>query len=123
MPFEMAGFVTRATPQREDASFAAFYPVALALGVLLVSLRGAPIDLMHILFGSVLAAWALLTVAQVAAAGARHTPRAAVCQEGFRRSSYLAPGGRRRGVQPQFVARRRVGAMSSSFGRGPSPCM
>jgi zinc/manganese transport system permease protein len=31
-----AGFVTRATPQREDASFAAFYLIALALGVLLV---------------------------------------------------------------------------------------
>ena len=50
-----AGFVTRATPQREDASFAAFYLIALALGVLLVSLRGSQIDLMHLLFGSVLA--------------------------------------------------------------------
>ena len=50
-----AGFVTRATPQREDASFAAFYLIALALGVLLVSLRGSQLDLMHLLFGSVLA--------------------------------------------------------------------
>jgi zinc/manganese transport system permease protein len=50
-----AGFVTRATPQREDASFAAFYLIALALGVLLVSLRGSQVDLMHMLFGSVLA--------------------------------------------------------------------
>lgn len=50
-----AGFVTRSTPQREDASFAAFYLIALALGVLLVSLRGSQIDLMHMLFGSVLA--------------------------------------------------------------------
>jgi len=62
-----AGFVTRATPQREDASFAAFYLIALALGVLLVSLRGSQIDLMHMLFGSVLAVddAALLLIATV----------------------------------------------------------
>lgn len=50
-----AGLVTRSTPQREDASFAAFYLIALAAGVLLVSLRGSQMDLMHLLFGSVLA--------------------------------------------------------------------
>jgi zinc/manganese transport system permease protein len=50
-----AGFVSRHTPQREDASFAAFYLVALALGVLLVSRQGSPVDLMHLLFGAVLA--------------------------------------------------------------------
>ena len=50
-----AGWVTRSTPQREDASFAAFYLIALALGVLLVSLRGSQVDLMRMLFGSVLA--------------------------------------------------------------------
>ena len=63
-----AGFVTRSTPQREDASFAAFYLVALALGVLLVSLRGSQVDLMHMLFGSVLAVddVALLQIAVVA---------------------------------------------------------
>ncbi|MBL8308740.1 MAG: metal ABC transporter permease [Rubrivivax sp.] len=65
-----AGFVTRSTPQREDASFAAFYLIALALGVLLVSLRGSQVDLMHLLFGSVLAVddAALLLVAGVASA-------------------------------------------------------
>jgi zinc/manganese transport system permease protein len=63
-----AGFVTRSTLQREDASFAAFYLIALALGVLLVSLRGSQIDLMHMLFGSVLAVddAALLQIAVVA---------------------------------------------------------
>jgi zinc/manganese transport system permease protein len=63
-----AGFVTRSTPQREDASFAAFYLIALALGVLLVSLRGSQIDLMHMLFGSVLAVddAALLQIGAVA---------------------------------------------------------
>ncbi len=51
----LAGAVSRATRQREDASFTAFYLVALALGVLLLSLRGGGADLLHVLFGSVLA--------------------------------------------------------------------
>lgn len=50
----MAGLVARLTPQREDASFAAFYLVSLGLGVLLVSLRGSNMDLIHVLFGTVL---------------------------------------------------------------------
>jgi zinc/manganese transport system permease protein len=50
-----AGFVSRYTPQREDASFAAFYLMALALGVLLVSSHGSSVDLMHLLFGAILA--------------------------------------------------------------------
>ncbi len=51
----LAGLVTRVTALREDASLAAFYLISLAGGVLLVSLRGSQIDLLHILFGSVLA--------------------------------------------------------------------
>jgi len=50
-----AGAVSRSTIQKEDASLAAFYLISLALGVLLISLEGSSIDLMHILFGSVLA--------------------------------------------------------------------
>lgn len=50
-----AGAATRATDQREDASFAAFYLIALALGVTLISTRGSAVDVMQILFGSVLA--------------------------------------------------------------------
>jgi zinc/manganese transport system permease protein len=50
-----SGAVSRATIQKEDASLAAFYLISLALGVLLVSLRGSSIDLMHVLFGTVLA--------------------------------------------------------------------
>jgi len=50
-----AGAVSRLTPLREDASFAAFYLVSLGLGVLLVSTRGSNVDLMHVLFGTVLA--------------------------------------------------------------------
>ena len=50
-----AGAVSRFTVQREDASMAAFYLISLALGVMLVSLRGSSVDLMHVLFGTVLA--------------------------------------------------------------------
>ncbi len=50
-----AGLVARTTVLREDASLAAFYLISLALGVLIVSARGSSVDLMHVLFGTVLA--------------------------------------------------------------------
>ena len=50
-----SGFVARATNLREDASLAAFYLISLALGVLIVSTRGSNVDLLHVLFGTVLA--------------------------------------------------------------------
>ncbi|MCD0505824.1 metal ABC transporter permease [Bordetella petrii] len=50
----LAGLVSRLTPLREDASFAAFYLISLGLGVLLVSVRGSNMDLLHVLFGTVL---------------------------------------------------------------------
>ena len=51
----LSGFVTRMTILREDASLAAFYLISLAIGVLIVSTRGSNVDLMHVLFGTVLA--------------------------------------------------------------------
>lgn len=51
----LSGAVSRTTPLREDASFASFYLGSLALGVLIVSLRGSNIDLLHVLFGTILA--------------------------------------------------------------------
>ena len=51
----LSGLVARVTPQREDASFAAFYLISLALGVLIVSSHGSNVDLMHVLFGTILA--------------------------------------------------------------------
>jgi zinc/manganese transport system permease protein len=51
----LAGLATRFTLIKEDASFAGFYLLSLALGVLLVSTHGNSVDLIHILFGSVLA--------------------------------------------------------------------
>jgi zinc/manganese transport system permease protein len=51
----LAGVVTRNTALKEDASLAAFYLISLALGVTIVSLKGSNIDLLHVLFGSILA--------------------------------------------------------------------
>jgi zinc/manganese transport system permease protein len=51
----LVGLVTRSTIVKEDANLAAFYLIALSLGVLLISLKGNTVDLMHLLFGSVLA--------------------------------------------------------------------
>ena len=50
-----SGAIARATVLREDASLAAFYLLSLALGVTIVSVRGSNVDLLHVLFGSVLA--------------------------------------------------------------------
>jgi len=51
----LAGLVARTTVLREDASLATFYLLSLALGVTIVSLKGSNVDLLHVLFGSVLA--------------------------------------------------------------------
>ena len=66
----LAGIVTRVAPLREDAALAAFYLVSLGLGVALVSARGSSIDLLHVLFGTVLALddAALLLLAGIATA-------------------------------------------------------
>ena len=63
-----AGLVARSTVLREDASLAAFYLVSLALGVMIVSIRGSNVDLLHVLFGTVLALddAALILVASIA---------------------------------------------------------
>jgi zinc/manganese transport system permease protein len=50
-----AGGIARSTGLKEDASLAALFLLSLALGVVIVSLRGNSIDLLHFLFGNVLA--------------------------------------------------------------------
>lgn len=64
----LSGLVTRFTSQKEDASFAAFFMISLALGVLIVSMGGSNVDLMHVLFGSILAVddASLILVASIA---------------------------------------------------------
>lgn len=64
----LAGVISRATTLKEDASLAAMYLLALAVGVTLISRQGSQLDLLHILFGSALGvdAQGLLLVAGVA---------------------------------------------------------
>jgi zinc/manganese transport system permease protein len=50
-----SGLVARGTATKEDASLAAFYLISLALGVTIVSVKGTNIDLLHVLFGNILA--------------------------------------------------------------------
>ena len=51
----LTGLVSRVTSLGEDASLASFYLISLALGVMLISVHGSNVDLMHVLFGTVLA--------------------------------------------------------------------
>jgi zinc/manganese transport system permease protein len=51
----LAGVVARTTDLKEDASLATFYLASLALGVTIVSVKGTNIDLLHVLFGNILA--------------------------------------------------------------------
>jgi zinc/manganese transport system permease protein len=51
----LAGLVARYTQLKEDASFTGAYLLSLAIGVLLISIKGSSIDVMHVLFGNVLA--------------------------------------------------------------------
>jgi len=51
----LSGLVSRLTEVGEDSSMAAFYLISLALGVLIISLNGSQVDLLHVLFGSALA--------------------------------------------------------------------
>ncbi len=66
----LAGAVSRITVLKEDASLAALYLVALALGVTLIARHGTQLDVLHILFGSALGvdSHGLLLVAAVATA-------------------------------------------------------
>lgn len=62
-----AGVVARTTQLAEDASFAGFYLLSLSIGVLLLSAGNSQIDLLHVLFGNILAidAPALLLIVAV----------------------------------------------------------
>lgn len=51
----LAGVIARYTQLKEDASFTGAYLLSLAAGVLLISMKGSSIDVMHVLFGNVLA--------------------------------------------------------------------
>ena len=97
-----AGLVARFTALKEDASLAAFYLISLALGVTLVSLKGSNVDLLHVLFGTVLALddaalillAAIATVTLVDARAALSAARARMRRSGL--PALGQPGRRRR---------------------------
>ena len=51
----LAAATVRSNSQRQDSSLIAFYLVSLSVGVMIVATRGSQADLMHVLFGTVLA--------------------------------------------------------------------
>ncbi|MEO5331778.1 MAG: metal ABC transporter permease [Magnetococcus sp. YQC-5] len=51
----LSGVSARFTLLQEDAGFASFQSISLAVGVLIVAAKGGSVDLLHLLFGSVLA--------------------------------------------------------------------
>jgi zinc/manganese transport system permease protein len=63
----LAALTARSGPQRQDSNLIAFYLVSLSFGVLIVAARGSQADLMHVLFGTVLAVdvKALLLIASI----------------------------------------------------------
>jgi zinc/manganese transport system permease protein len=63
----LASLAARSGPQRQDSNLIAFYLVSLSFGVLIVAARGSQADLMHVLFGTVLAidVKALLLIATI----------------------------------------------------------
>lgn len=50
-----SGSVARNSVIKEETSLATFYLISLSMGVLIISTQGSNIDLLHVLFGSVLA--------------------------------------------------------------------
>lgn len=51
----LSGLVSRRSMLHEEASLAGFYIISLAIGVILLSMTGGNMNVMHILFGNVLA--------------------------------------------------------------------
>jgi zinc/manganese transport system permease protein len=51
----LSGLTARKTNTNEDSTLAAYYLCSLALGVLIISMKGGSVDLLHVLFGSILA--------------------------------------------------------------------
>ena len=51
----LAGGIARHSVIKEETSLATFYLISLSAGVLIISMRGSNIDLLHVLFGSALA--------------------------------------------------------------------
>lgn len=102
-----AGLVSQFTIQKEDAD-GGLYLISLAVGVLIVSIRGSSVDLMHVLFGTVLAR----STRQGAVAHRHHRGRHA------HPARYLLAGAGGRVHEPLFLRSvSRLGAPVRSFSR------
>src|SRR3954466_9053932 len=66
----LAALSAGSTWRRQDSNLIAFYLISLSFGVLIVAARGSQADLMHVLFGTVLAVdvKALLLIASISSA-------------------------------------------------------
>src|SRR6266436_6057765 len=69
----LTGLVARTTELKEDAALATFYLLSLAVGVTIISLKGTNIDLLHVLFGNVLAVGIMMLPAAIGRFWARDT--------------------------------------------------
>lgn len=102
-----AGALSRVTALREDATFAVFYLVALASGVMLVSAGGSGVDLLHVLFGSVLAVddTALVLIGAVASLSVLTVAALfrGLVLESFDRDFLRVAGGPDRGLHAVFL--------------------
>jgi zinc/manganese transport system permease protein len=104
----IAGTLTRFTQLKEDASFTGTYLLSLSVGVLIIAAKGNAVDLMHVLFGNVLAIdnASLLLVCAIATASTlalavMYRPLIVECFDaGFLR----AGGGRSAWIQQLFLA-------------------
>jgi len=83
-----------------DASLAAFYLLSLALGVTIVSVRGSNVDLLHVLFGSVLALdnATMILLASIASVTWSASPSFIAPGDGYARPRLPVVGQRRRRV-------------------------
>ena len=51
----LSGMTAKKTKSNEDSTLATYYLCSLALGVMIISMKGGSVDLLHVLFGSILA--------------------------------------------------------------------
>ena len=103
----LAALMARSRPQLQEASLIAFYLVSLSFGVMIVAARGSQADLMHVLFGTVLAVdlKALVLIASISsvtmlAIAALYRPLAV---ESFDPAFLRAVGGGGGGYRATFV--------------------
>lgn len=93
-----AGLLSRLTRLAEDAAYAGLLSAMLAVGVLLISWKGSPGDLQHLLFGQILAVGradlVLAGIATLATVGAFTIGYRAILLECFDADFHRACGGR-----------------------------